>query len=107
MQSRCFACHGELGDGGLGPALAGDPILAIQQFAIARILVGRNPMPAFAERLSDADVVAVANYIRNSWGNKFGTVTASDVSAVRQLMQKATAQAAKVKSSQLSQEPSR
>src|SRR4051794_20827865 len=65
MQSRCFACHGELGEGRVGPALAGDCILA---FVAARILIGKGQMPAFGDQLSDADIASVAQYIRNSWG---------------------------------------
>jgi mono/diheme cytochrome c family protein len=95
MQSRCFACHGQLGTGGFGPALAGDRILAIKQFVVAQILIGRGKMPPFAQ-LSDADIAAVAQYIRNNWGNDFGPVTADDVKSVRELMQKATEQSAKI-----------
>jgi mono/diheme cytochrome c family protein len=92
MQSRCFACHGQLGTGGFGDRLAGDRMLAIQPFVIAQILLGRGKMPAFADRLSDQDIAAVANYVRNDWGNKFGPVSAGDVAAVRGLLAKASQQ---------------
>lgn len=92
MQSRCFACHGQLGTGGFGPVLAGDRMLAIQQFVIAQILLGRGKMPPFGDRLSDQDVAAVADYVRNDWGNKFGPVSADDVAAVRDLLKKASQQ---------------
>jgi mono/diheme cytochrome c family protein len=92
MQSRCFACHGQLGTGGFGPALAGDRMLAIQPFVVARVLLGRGKMPAFADRLSDQDIAAVADYVRNDWGNKFGPVSANDVAAVRDLLTKASQQ---------------
>jgi mono/diheme cytochrome c family protein len=92
MQSRCFACHGQLGTGGFGPALAGDRMLAIQPFVIAQILLGRGRMPAFGDRLSDKDIAAVASYVRNDWGNKFGSVGAGDVAAVRDLLKKASQQ---------------
>lgn len=92
MQSRCFACHGQLGTGGFGPTLAGDRMLAIQPFVIAQILLGRGKMPAFADRLSDQDVAAVADYVRNDWGNKFGPVNAGDVAAIRSLLAKASQQ---------------
>ncbi|HEX5472236.1 MAG TPA: cytochrome c [Lacipirellulaceae bacterium] len=96
MQSRCFVCHGQLGTGGFGSALAGDRILAIKQFVIAQILIGRGKMPPFGGQLSDDDVAAVAQYIRNNWGNDFGPVTANDVKSVRALMKKATEQSAKI-----------
>jgi mono/diheme cytochrome c family protein len=98
--SRCFACHGEMGGGGMGPALAGDPMLAVQQFVIAQILIGRGAMPAFAGELSNDDIAAVAAYVRNSWGNSFGPVTPNEVEATRQLMKHAAEVSAKVSSPQ-------
>ncbi len=100
MQSRCFACHGQLGTGGFGPTLAGDRILAIKKFVIAQILIGRGKMPEFGSRLSDDEVAAVAQYVRNNWGNHYGPVTASDVASVRELMKKASDEAAKAESPQ-------
>jgi mono/diheme cytochrome c family protein len=40
-------------------------------------------MPAYAWKLNDAEVAAVATYIRNSWGNAAPVVTASDVAKLR------------------------
>ena len=41
-------------------------------------------MVAFGPQLSDADIAAVINYERNSWGNTdAGTVQPSDVQAAR------------------------
>lgn len=40
-------------------------------------------MPAYGWKLNDAEVAAVATYIRNSWGNRAPTVTAAQVAAVR------------------------
>ena len=88
MQSRCFACHGQLGTGGFGPALAGDRMLAIQPIVVARVLLGRGN----ADFLSDQDIAAVADNVRNDWGNKFGPVSAGDVAAVRDLLTKASQQ---------------
>jgi len=41
-----------------------------------------QPMPAFGQ-LSDEEVAAVATYIRNSWGNKFGGVKPEQAKAAR------------------------
>jgi mono/diheme cytochrome c family protein len=98
MKSRCFACHGQLGSGGFGPKLSGDRILAIQKFVIAQILIGRGKMPAFGDRLSNDDIAAVAQYVRNNWGNNYGPVTAGDVASVRKLMKKASDEAVKAES---------
>jgi mono/diheme cytochrome c family protein len=40
-------------------------------------------MPAYAWKLNDAEIAAVATYIRNSWGNSAPVVTASDVAKLR------------------------
>ena len=40
-------------------------------------------MAAMGAALPDADLAAVLTYIRNSWGNKAGEVTADDVKKVR------------------------
>ena len=88
-QSGCVVCHGGLGTGGFGPKLAGDPMLAISPFVAAQILIGRGQMPAFGDKLSDPQIAAVAQYIRNSWGNEFGPVTADQVKDTRNLMSRA------------------
>jgi mono/diheme cytochrome c family protein len=40
-------------------------------------------MAPMGAALSDADLAAVLTYIRTSWGNKAGAVTADDMKAVR------------------------
>ena len=40
-------------------------------------------MAPMGAALSDADLAAVLTYIRTSWGNKAGTVSADDVKAIR------------------------
>ncbi len=98
--SRCFACHGEMGGGGLGPSFAGDPMLAIGQFVIARIIIGRGAMPPFADKLTNDEIAAVAQHIRNSWGNDFGAVTPQEVEETRQLMKHAREVAQKLSTSE-------
>lgn len=101
----CVVCHGGLGTGGFGPRLSGDPILAVEQFVIAQILIGRREMPPFADKLNDAQIAAVAQYIRTSWGNDFGPVSAQDVAQTRQLMQRAQAVAAHARQVQATPAP--
>ena len=97
--SLCGLCHGNdgLGKPGQAPPLAGSEWVnakGIQR--IARIaLAGLNgkiqaegkdwnlSMPAMGAALSDADLAAVLTFIRQSWGNQAGAVTADDVQAVR------------------------
>jgi mono/diheme cytochrome c family protein len=41
-------------------------------------------MPAFKSALSDADIAAIVNHERTSWGNAGPLVTAADVAAARE-----------------------
>ena len=40
-------------------------------------------MPALGEQLSDAEIAAIVNYERNSWGNEAPKVTKSDIERIR------------------------
>jgi len=89
-QAHCYACHGDYGTGTLGPALSGDHMLIDKDYMLTMILLGRLEMPSFAHKLSNEQIAAVADYIRNSWGNSFGPVTPEDVSKVRQTLREAS-----------------
>lgn len=65
----CSECHGEAGGGGPGPALAGNPKLWNDEYVLEQILRGGGGMPAFRHQLSDAQVAAVASFVRTAWGN--------------------------------------
>jgi mono/diheme cytochrome c family protein len=80
----CAACHGPNGEGGAGPQLAGDEALANTDMVINQVLHGGQMMPPIGEGLTDAQVAAVINFIRSSWGNTTeDTVTAEQVGAIR------------------------
>ena len=95
----CGLCHGVdgLGKPGQAPPLAGSEwVNANGHNRLAHIpLAGINgtvsvagkdwnlPMAAMGAALSDADLANVLTYIRSSWGNKAGEVTADDIKAVR------------------------
>jgi cytochrome c oxidase cbb3-type subunit 2 len=97
--SLCGLCHGNdgLGKPGQVPPLAGSEWVntrGVQR--LARIsLAGLNgniqvegkdwnlSMAAMGAALSDADLAAVLTFIRQSWGNQGGAVTADEVQAVR------------------------
>jgi mono/diheme cytochrome c family protein len=79
----CQGCHMPGGTGAAGagiyPALANNPRLRAPIYPVLVILRGQKAMPAFSE-LSDAQVAAVTNYIRSSFGNAGpGQVTAAQV----------------------------
>ncbi len=71
--ARCAGCHGNEGEGGFGPTLAGNEYLAQIGGLLGIILGGfeEHGMPAFAATLSDEEIAAVATFVRNSWGNAF------------------------------------
>ena len=84
MAARCFACHGEYGYGGVGPRFRENRFLGMADYVVGQILIGRGVMPSFAEALDNQQIADVATYIRNSWGNDFGTVKPTEVAQVRQ-----------------------
>jgi mono/diheme cytochrome c family protein len=95
----CAACHGADGEGkpGQAPPLADSEwvnakgfkrLVEIPQLGLngAVHVKGQEwnlQMAPMGAALSDADLAAVLSYIRSSWGNKAGSVTAADVKAVR------------------------
>ncbi len=82
---RCIGCHGDEGQGGIGPHLAGNELIASARNFISMVLTGfeDHGMPAFESILSNEEIAAVATYARNSWGNDFGLVEPDRVEAYR------------------------
>jgi len=85
FSQRCSLCHGSNGQGGAGPALAGNAhVTADDPTAILKTIEdGRNMMPSWHGQLSASDIAAVATYIRSAWGNKAGAVTPDVVNAIK------------------------
>ncbi len=97
-ERHCASCHGERGQGAAGiyPALAGNRavtmtvpnnlIQVIRQGGFAPTTAG-NPrpfgMPPYGELLSDAEIAAVATFVRQSWGNAAAPVSTLDVLRAR------------------------
>ncbi|HVT48449.1 MAG TPA: cytochrome c [Vicinamibacterales bacterium] len=99
FSTNCAACHRPDGKGlpAVFPPLAGDPVVnaADPEKHIHTVLNGKqgeaiggvtyaSPMPAFKSALSDADIAAIVNHERTSWGNAAPLVTAADVAAARE-----------------------
>lgn len=97
-EHHCIACHGERGEGvaGIYPALAGNRAVRMREPAnVIRVIAKGgflpategNPrpfgMPPFAHLLSDAEIAALASYVRASWGNGAGLVEPQTVSRLR------------------------
>lgn len=96
--ANCASCHGESGAGtpGAFPPLAGDPVVNGKDAdAHAKIVLhglsGKSiggktyaaQMPAFASQLSDAQIAAVVDHERTSWGNNAPTITPAQVTKDR------------------------
>jgi mono/diheme cytochrome c family protein len=94
----CGLCHGSdgLGKPAQAPPLAGSEWVAKDIASLARIpLAGLNgpiqvsgkdwnlSMAPMGATLSDADLAAALTYIRESWGNKNGAVSADEVKDAR------------------------
>ncbi len=98
-ETVCGICHGTdgLGKPGQAPPLAGSEWVIAKGFdRLTRIpLAGLNgpmlvsgkgwnlAMAPMGAALSDADLAAALTYIRGSWGNQAGEVTADNVKSVR------------------------
>jgi mono/diheme cytochrome c family protein len=95
---NCAACHRPDGRGyeRVFPALAGNAVVEARspESVISIIFKGsatprtpRTPaqftMPGFAWRLSDIEVMQVANFVLSSWGNRGPRVTLKDVERLR------------------------
>jgi mono/diheme cytochrome c family protein len=95
---HCATCHQPDGHGMPGhyPALAGNGLVTMRDSRAlllvtleglkpARTAANLNPaqMPGFWHALSDAELAAIATYVRSSWGNQAAPVSEADVKAVR------------------------
>lgn len=85
----CAACHMPEGQGaggaGMYPALAGNENLLAADYPVHVVIHGQKAMPPLADLLDDAQVAAVVNYIRTSFGNSYAEdpATPESVAAAR------------------------
>lgn len=99
---NCNACHRSDGKSNsiTFPALPGNPtVLADDATSLVRVILAgsRLPstkerpsdlaMPGFAWRLSDDEAAQLATFVRSSWGNHAGGVSAADVAKVRKAIE--------------------
>jgi cytochrome c oxidase subunit 2 len=78
--NNCLDCHG---DGGAGPSFTNNSALANRDAVVRQILKGTDNMSEFASTLTDAQIAAVATFIRNSFDNAYGVVLEPDVKRLR------------------------
>lgn len=77
---NCAACHGENGDA--ERKFAGSQSLKHVVLIASQVIHGGEFMPKF-DFLTDEEVAALGTYIRNSWGNTLGPVTAEEIAVYR------------------------
>ena len=97
-KDRCAKCHGPSGRGNLfsGPPVAGGAVVQAEDPSslLNVILFGPKTAPevnygqwetmqGYADILDDEQVAAVANFMRSSWGNRGGEVSAKRVGQQR------------------------
>jgi mono/diheme cytochrome c family protein len=97
-KDRCEKCHSSSGRGGMlaGPPVAGSAVVQADDPAslINVILYGPDvsegiptgaweTMESYGDVLDDAQIAAVSNFLRGSWGNRGAAVTESEVALQR------------------------
>jgi ubiquinol-cytochrome c reductase cytochrome b subunit len=95
--ANCAGCHNAAGTGtpGTYPPLAGNETVTGDPKKVAHILLYglngplevngqkyNNVMPPWKGTLKNADIAAVATYVRSSWGNKASAITEAEVAGV-------------------------
>ena len=85
--AKCTSCHKANGAGlsGVFPALAGNAHVTAGDPGPMILMIerGKGAMPSWKGQLSNADIAAVATYIRGAWSNKAGAVSEADVAAAK------------------------
>jgi len=61
-EAKCAACHGQSAEGGVGPKLAGNPVLRVDGAVIEIVKKGRGSMPAVP--MSRAEMQALLTYLK-------------------------------------------
>jgi mono/diheme cytochrome c family protein len=95
---NCAACHRSNGEGNANvfPEIAGNStVLSTDPSSLIRLVLrgGSLPgtrtapsalgMPSFGWRLANTEVAQLLTFIRSSWGNRAGAVSASEVAQIR------------------------
>lgn len=62
---NCLPCHGEAGAGGMGPKLAGNPILNHGESFQQTIMQGRGAMPAWGSILKPQEIADVHAWLQS------------------------------------------
>ena len=103
--SRCAGCHQTTGKGvpGVFPPLAGAEWVNGKEAVLIQVVLHgmqgaltvrgtqyNTGMPAVGSQMSDAEIAAVATYVRSQWGNKTSAVAPAAVTRERAASAKRT-----------------
>ena len=63
--ASCVVCHGAGATGGIGPRLAGNPILSNDKLFWDRILTGRHMMPPLGDALTPQQISDIHAWLKS------------------------------------------
>jgi mono/diheme cytochrome c family protein len=63
---NCAGCHGSEGEGGVGPNLQDSERAGNKDEVVKQVTEGGGGMPGFGDKLSSAEIQAVADYVVNT-----------------------------------------
>jgi cytochrome c oxidase subunit 2 len=72
FNGACAKCHGALGQGGIGPAIAGSAVIQDRQAVDTIVRNGRNLMPAVGKDWSVRQMDALSSYLKKRFGKGSG-----------------------------------
>jgi mono/diheme cytochrome c family protein len=64
--ANCAGCHGGNGEGGVGPNLQTSEKAGNKDEVVKQVTEGGGGMPGFGDKLSSAEIQAVADYVVNT-----------------------------------------
>lgn len=95
---NCAACHQPKGEGveGIYPSFHNNALVKGPADALLKVILeGRGGMPSFLEDMTPQEIALVANHMRNEWSDQRDLVTADQVKAIGEGLNKAAGDARK------------
>jgi len=63
-KASCVVCHGPQGTGGIGPRLAGNPVLSNEQAFWKTVYEGRHVMPPLKDALTEQQMADIQAWLK-------------------------------------------
>ena len=64
FKASCVVCHGSQGTGGIGPRLAGNPVLSNDQAFWKTVYEGRHVMPPLKDALTEQQMADIQAWLK-------------------------------------------